>query len=157
MVLNRGRAERGKAQTQPSTHPHPCPCCEFRQSSCLSPKARELLLVLGQWMLRMAAESSPTHPAQLLSCSAGTGGGPDPHHSPSPKVNTEGPRRIPSPTPSVKHSLGCHLPQSVQHTTSCHLHKHLPHMLSALYTPCDSDHSRVFLDTQAIMSCHSHT
>lgn len=62
---------------------HPCPHCESRQSSCLSPKARELLLVLGQWMLEMAAESPPTCLAQLLSCSVGQReGGPGPQPSP---------------------------------------------------------------------------
>lgn len=74
MVLEKGRAEREEGSDpalHPGTHPHSCPCCEFRQSSCLSPKARELLLVLGQWMLRMAVEPSPTPLDQLLSCSAG--------------------------------------------------------------------------------------
>ena len=73
MVLKRSR-KRGEGSDPAwlaTPHPHPCPHCESRQSSCLSPKARELLLVLGQWMLEMAAESPPTRLAQLLSCSAG--------------------------------------------------------------------------------------
>lgn len=139
--------------------PYPCPRCESRQSSCLSPKARELLLVLGQWMLGIAAESLPTRLAQLLSCSAGQG---------EPLTLLQGQHRGPitdSSSPCCRLSgthTGCHLPRSVLHT---HQHQlshspistHLPHVICVMHTQSSWPYQGLLIYLPGVTFCHSHT
>lgn len=148
MVLKEDREKRDSSDPA-QQYPHPYPRCESRQSSCLSLKARELLLVLGQWMPEMAAESPPTRLPQLLSSTAGQGEALTPQ--PSPLIQGQHRGSITDPFPHSRlsnthqavtsHGLCC------THTnTSCHIpHKHssATHALCVMHTS-HSSNGRVF-------------
>lgn len=129
---------RGQGSAAARLAPQPCPHCESRQSSCLSPKARELLLVLGQWMQGTAAEfpAYPPGPAAQLLCRPGEALTPNPTHF--SRVNSGA---ITDPFPhsclSVTHT-GCHLlwspPRTPTPAVTCPINTGLPRMLSVLHT-----------------------